>query len=221
MRGRIHRHRVRVRRAILARCRQRLSALVEHRDDAGLARHVEAVQSRVQREHVRVVADAVGAGRSHGAQVDRQQLRVALAGDERHAVRLVDQEPVRVVARHLVAGDHAVARRVDGGELVPGLHRDHDAARDGVVVRVPGLPAERDRRHAHTAPRVDRDVRLARLVGDVHLSQLRDVRDAVREDVQAAGVIEVAVAAHDAVWARGASAAAASNSSTAAARQQV
>jgi hypothetical protein len=77
--------------------------------------------------------------------------RVLDAGESRldDVVRLTDDGVVQILAEHRRGGgprDHAVARRVDGGDVVVGL-----IARDL-------LGADRERRHEHVLARRDRRV---------------------------------------------------------------
>ena len=52
---------------------------------------------------------------------------VTLARDEGETLWLVDQKSVRMIARHMVAGDDPLAPRVEGHELVLRLYGDQDA----------------------------------------------------------------------------------------------
>src|SRR5215207_1242873 len=170
-----------MRRAKVAEGKQRVADDPEARQHARFGRDVKTTPTRVPRQHVGIVADAKALRHAHGAQIDDGDRRIAFAGHERQPAELVEREAVRSLhARHFVACDDPLRERIDRDELSAGLHRDEDALRHGVVVRVPCLAVEVDRRPLLQRGGVDDHVALAALVRHEHLVRIRRVGNPVR-----------------------------------------
>src|SRR5207237_5865799 len=147
-----------------------------------LGGNIQSPPSRVPRQNVRVIGHLVTPNDRHRAKIEHEQHGVALTRDEREAVQLINGESVWMVGtREFVPANDALRRRIDRDELIFRLYSNEDAARYGVVLRVPCLPAEIDRRSPCAGLRVDDDVSASRLVGDEDLVDVRRVRDAVRK----------------------------------------
>jgi hypothetical protein len=114
MRPRIDRHRMGVRSANVSGWMCPVVVHYKCADHAGLRGDIQPAPCGVPRKHVGSVAHRVRGTHPHGAQIDDQQVRVALAGDKRESTDLVEREAMRVVGPgQVVAGDDALGRRVD------------------------------------------------------------------------------------------------------------
>jgi hypothetical protein len=120
----------------------------------------------VERKHVRVVADLARACHLPCPQVEGEECRIPVAGDEREAASSIHEEAVVVIAsRERNGADDAVRLRVDHGDNISGLHGREHHPRARVVLDVACISSECDGRDP--APgRVEDGLDAARLVRD-------------------------------------------------------
>src|SRR5438105_6790250 len=77
---------------------------------------------------------------------------------------LIDQESVRMIARHSVTLHNTIGRRIDRYDLVFRLHRDDDAMRGRIVMRIARLATQRYHGNPCICPRVDHEISAPALV---------------------------------------------------------
>ena len=102
----------------------------EDRHNASFPGYIKAVHSRIERQHVRVLADVERLHDPSSAHIEYKQLVIALTGDKGKPVRRIDQQSVVVVGtRERNPCDDPVDRRVDFNEFIARLNVDKDVMR--------------------------------------------------------------------------------------------
>src|SRR6478735_11397905 len=115
--------------------------MIENADPAAFGGDIDTVSARIVGQHVGRFADSVVVDHVSVGQVDCDHCGVGFAADEHHLVGDVESLTVRVVAAGCGnAFCHSETDRVDDGQVVAALYRDHHLVEDVSYTTFPTSP---------------------------------------------------------------------------------
>lgn len=150
----------------LAELDQSMLGDTKDRYDPALARDVQAPSLGVDGKDIGIAPHAMDLPDLHALKVHDEQARIAIAGDERHPLRHVEQQSMVVLTscRQAVAGDDAIRCRIDGRNGIEGLKVDQYVPGNRVIDRHARSTVQRDRGDAAIGGSIDDRFGSARLV---------------------------------------------------------
>src|SRR5689334_8827512 len=143
--------------------------VVEDADLAAFGGNVDPAGVRVIDQHVGRFSDTVVVDHGSVDQIDSDHCGVVFAADKHHLVGDVECLAVRMIATgRRNALSHSGTDRVNDGELIAALHRDHHPVKERVVDNVSDLTAQRYSRADCAGVGVDHGLGTRALVGRPH-----------------------------------------------------
>src|SRR5712692_2354239 len=178
---RINANRVRVRHGKCSLQNQGLSILAKNGHIPGFCRDIQPMESRVEREYVRVSSYWVRGQYLHVGEIDHCKLVVILSRYKGQSSGHVEGNPVRALySSHCIAPDNLGGCRVNRHKFVLFVDGNEDVAGARIIDGVARTAAERDCGDKRVGRRIDHRIRVSVLVGHEDPLRAGSVGDSVR-----------------------------------------
>jgi len=178
---RVHRNRVRMRHRKRAYGDESLPVLTKDGDVSGFCRDIQLLNSRIEREYVRVFSDRICGQHLHVCEIDHCQLVIFLSRNKSQSSDDIEGNPMRALdSRDWIMPNNLGSSRINRYKFVLLMHRDEDVSGARVIDGITRTAVERDGGHQRVGRRIDHRIRVSMFVGYKDSLRTGSVGDAVR-----------------------------------------